>query len=272
MELKLDSFSFRYSPSQPFALSKVSGVIPKGSCCAILGPTGAGKSTLLLGLSGALGADHSSGNGDGRISVGAEVFEPMPDRILFPQVGLCLQDPNIMISGLQETVYDEIRFSLENIGIDPGDHETRVRSVMNDVGISDLSGRKPSSLSGGELQRVALASLLVAQPSILLLDEPVNSLDAEGFTRVARIVRGLHGKTTVVFSDHQLELAILVADSILVMREGEVTFSGTKRQFLNNLGEFKNLLPVGEWQDVIYRLSGADDRLRRALSTVLGFG
>ncbi|MBI4427662.1 MAG: ABC transporter ATP-binding protein [Ignavibacteriales bacterium] len=255
MEIRLDGFSFQYVSSQPTVVSEVSVAVASGACCAILGPTGAGKTTLLLAISGALGAQHSSGTGRGEISVGPHVFRPMPDKVLFPQVGLCLQEPQIMISGLRDTVYDEIKFSLENISVDPELHEEQIVSVMERLGIQHLRDRKPFTLSGGELQRLTLATLLVVQPPVLLLDEPGNSLDDDALSRLVRILRQLRGRTTVLFSDNQPDLAILAADSILIMEDGEVISFGDKKSFLKNLGEFKSSLPVRKWQDVIRVLS-----------------
>ena len=194
----------------------------------------------------------------------------MPQKILFPQVGLTLQESHIMISGLRETVYDEIRFTLENIGLDSLAHEERLKSVMESVGIQHLRNRKPSTLSGGELQRVALATILVGQPSVLLLDEPTNSLDTEAIRRLVKILRGLHGRTTVLFSDYQVELAIVLADFVLVLEEGRKVFFGDKRSFLTQLSQFDDILPTKNWQDVIHRLSKAKSSQSERIARLVG--
>ncbi|MBI3003845.1 MAG: ABC transporter ATP-binding protein [Ignavibacteriales bacterium] len=269
MEITLDRFSFHYAPSQQDVVSGITMGIPKGSCCAVLGPTGAGKTTLLLAISGALAAHYSSGVGEGEIAIGPKVFRPMPDKILFPEVGLALQESHLMISGLHETVRGEVGFSLENIGTDTKVKEEKIVLAMENVGILHLAERNPFMLSGGELQRVVLAALLAVQPAVLLLDEPSNSLDAEATAMLVRILRGLHKNTTVVFSDHQLDLAILVADRFLVLQDGEMVFFGEKKPFLKNLEQFKGFLPVDQWSKVIPQLSRKHAPHIRLLSRLL---
>ena len=270
MEIRLGGFSFRYIASQPRVISDITIAVASGSCCAVLGPTGAGKTTFLSAIAGVLGAHHSAGVGQGEITIGKTNFRPMPQKILFPLVGLTLQESQVMISGLRETVGDEIRFTLENIGLDSLQHEERVEHVMESLGIQHLRERKPTTLSGGELQRVVLASLLVAQPAVLLLDEPINSLDAEATHRLIRILRSLHGSTTVLFTDCQVELAILAADSVLVLEEGRKVFFGDKRSFLTSLPQLGHLLPTKNWQDVLHRLSKAKSIQSERLARVVG--
>ena len=264
MEIEARDFSFRYSESANAALSSLTFAIPSGSCCAILGPTGAGKTTLLYALSGALGAHYSSGRGTGLVRIGGEEFNPVPQNVLFPRVGLALQEPHVQISGLRETVLEEIQFTLENIGLDDNLIEARTIDILRQLRIQHLAERKPGTLSGGEMQRVALASLLVARPPVILLDEPVTSIDGPGCLTLARSIVSLKKKSTVLFTDTGLDLALSVADLILVLAAGQQMFFGEKKLFLQNLQSFSGILPAHIWQSISNKLlSPGTDRQRR---------
>jgi energy-coupling factor transporter ATP-binding protein EcfA2 len=250
MEIEARKISFSFPHARVRALNELSFSLEAGTCCAILGCTGSGKTTLLLALSGALGLHYPNAPAEGTLKIGAEEFSPIPRRILFPAVGLMLQEARVQISGLRETVYDELKFTLENINLDQSLHKERIESTLNDLGIVELAYRNPVYLSGGQMQRVALGTLLVAKPNIILLDEPTQSLDGESVAKLIRIIRSLKGKATVLFSDNQIDLALSVADFILVMAEGRSLFFGTRRDFVQRLGEFAPYLPVDHWLEV----------------------
>jgi energy-coupling factor transporter ATP-binding protein EcfA2 len=226
------------------ALAHVNLTIAPGTICAILGPTNSGKTTLLQAIAGALGSHHHDALASGTIAVGNDVFSPLPDNVLFPTVGLTLQDPYYQLSGLRDTVAEEISLTLESLGIPDTEIEYRTAESLASLGLTHLAHRKPSTLSGGELQRVVLANILVARPPILLLDEPANSLDGIAQRRLASIICALKGSTTVVVADYQLELAMMVADQFVVMDGGRIVFTGDRNHFVDNIPSFQSLLPV----------------------------
>lgn len=254
--LELNRCSVRYAPTAPWVLSELNITVPQGSCCAILGPTAAGKSTLLHLLSGYLGAHHRSADTIGGIRVGKEKFDSLPRRFLFPTVGLVLQDPYVMLSGMHRTVREEIEFTLHNLHADTGTMRQRVDDTLQSLEILRLANRPPSALSGGEAQRVALASVIVAQPEVLLLDEPRNFLDCGGQASLVKIIRTLHRNTTVLFTDFQVELALAVADLILVLREGRTLFFGTRQELLRQYKQFESILFSRDWTELL----GTTDR------------
>ena len=250
------------------ALTNVSLTIAPGSVCALLGPTNSGKTTLLHAITGILGSHHRDAIARGQIKVGDDAFAPLPDRVLFPTVGLTLQDPYYQISGLCDTVVEEISLTLETLDIHGSDIPSRVMALLDKLGLSHLAHRKPSTLSGGELQRVALANILVAQPPILLLDEPSNSLDGTSLRRFASIVCGLKGSTTMIVADYQLELAMLTADQFVVMDGGKIIFSGNRLHFIDNLSGFRALLPVGLLEQTLRSIP--DSTLRKRIMMTIG--
>ena len=270
MEISVKDFTFRYTESTDPALSSLTFNIPSGSCCAILGPTAAGKTTLLYALSGALGALYSSGRGAGSMRIGGEAFNPIPMSVLFPRVGLALQEPHVQISGLRETVLEEIQFTLENIGLDEHLVESGALDILKQMGILHLAERKPGSLSGGEMQRVALTSLLVARPPVILLDEPVTSTDGPGCLTLARTIVSFKKKSTVLFTDTGLDLAVSVADWILVLNTGNKLFFGEKKLFLQNLQFFSNILPTHTWESISNNLLTPGTNRQRRFAQALG--
>ena len=269
MEIAVKDLSFHYTESSDAALSSLTFTIPSGSCCAILGPTGAGKTTLLYALSGALGA-YSSGLGTGSVRIGGEEFNPFPKNVLFPRVGLALQEPHVQISGLRETVLEEIQFTLENIGLDEDLVESGAIDILKQMGILHLAERKPGSLSGGEIQRVALASLLVARPPIILLDEPVTSIDGPGCLTLARTIVSFKKKSTVLFTDTGLDLSLSVADWILVLTAGHQLFFGEKKLFLQNLQSFSEVLQTHTWESISNKLLLPGTNRQRRFARALG--
>lgn len=270
MEIAMKDFSFRYSESSDAVLSSLTFNIPSGSCCAILGPTGAGKTTLLYALSGALGAHYSSSLGTGSVRIGGEEFNPFPKSVLFPRVGLALQEPHVQISGLRETVLEEIQFTLENIGLDEHLVESGAIDILKQMGILHLAERKPGSLSGGEMQRVALASLLVARPPVILLDEPATSLDSSGCLALSRTILSMKDKSTVLFTDVGLDLPLVAADWILVLAAGNQSFFGEKKLFLRNLQSFSEILPTHTWESIANKLHTPGTSRQRRFARALG--
>ncbi|MCI0708401.1 MAG: energy-coupling factor ABC transporter ATP-binding protein [Ignavibacteriae bacterium] len=246
-EISLQGFSLRYSPSADWALAGLTLSIPSGACCAILGPTSSGKTTLLQTLSGLLGKHHPAAEARGALSFKDREQTTIPREMLFPAVGMVLQDPYVMISGIHETVEEEIAFTLQNLGIPQAEIRSRVRETLSMLHLEEFARRHPLRLSGGELQRVALASILVAKPSVLLLDEPRNSLDSAGQDMLARLLRALRGTTTVLFTDYDIDLAMAAADYVVVFDKGICTYHGDKQGFLENFEKFSSILLSDSW-------------------------
>lgn len=261
-------FSFRYSASAQNALSNLTTNIPAGVCCAVLGPTGAGKTTFLHALSGILGKHHSQAIASGAIGIGENIYKPLPKNILFPAVGLALQDPYIQISGIRSTVFEEIAFTLENVGEPIVEAEQKINSILHVLGIRHLSHRKPAELSGGELQRVALATILVAQPKVLLLDEPTNALDTVARTKLKTILRSLKGQTTIIVSDTSLDFSLGLADMFIVLSDGKIVFEGIQRRLLNRLSDFAGLIPIKSWSQIVHHLTTTTSEQDRAASLI----
>ena len=148
----------------------------------MVGPNGAGKSTLCYTIAGFV-PHFFKGELTGAVLVDGSDLQSSTLNEWVLTVGLAFQNPFNQISGAKYTVFEELAFGLENIGIPRDEMIARVEESMKLTGISDLADRSPYSLSGGQQQRVALTSILVMQPKVLVLDEPTSQMDPVGNVR-----------------------------------------------------------------------------------------
>ncbi len=198
--INLDNVSVRFGAQPGAALDGVSLHIAAGEHVAVAGPLGAGASTLLRLLNGVvphlMPADVA-----GRIRVAGQDPLGMPVRAMAGLVGLVLDDPGL--SATQGTVAEEVAFGLESLGVPRDAMRPRVAAALRDVGLDGFDERDPATLSGGEQQRLAIASELVMNPQILVLDEPATNLDPAGGTALLVILRRLVAErgVTVVRAD-----------------------------------------------------------------------
>jgi energy-coupling factor transporter ATP-binding protein EcfA2 len=266
-ELAFHSYSFQYWKDTSQALADINLTVRPGSVCAILGPTNAGKTTLLQSISGILGNHHAHSIVHGSIRIGKQSYDPLPRSVLFPGVGLTTQEPYFQISGLRETVAEEVALTLESLGADRSQVLARTDEILQRLGLSSLADRKPFTLSGGELQRVALATILVAKPPVLLMDEPCNSLDGLAQERLTSIIRSLKNSTTILIADYRIDFALETADEFVVMNKGRILFSGGKKKFVQRLATFGDVLPVTQWIRALKAVQKSPIR-KRILRTV----
>ncbi|MEX1140322.1 MAG: ABC transporter ATP-binding protein [Bacteroidota bacterium] len=245
--ITIDKLSYRYFADGNPVFSDFSLDIPGGTCCALLGPTGAGKTTLLEILSGVAGSQCKTSLAAGSLQIGDERYESIPQAALFPKVGLVLQDPEVQISGIRDTVATEVEFTLEQLSIPVAERERRVRNTLNELALAPLAQRHPQEVSGGERQRVALASILVAAPPFLLLDEPANALDSRSQQLLREILRARKGSTTMIVSDYSIDLSLGLADLFVVLAEGNIVFQGTSADLFRNLDPLRDFLPLDYW-------------------------
>ena len=151
------------------------------------------------------------------------------------KVGLVFQNPFNQISGAKFTVYEEIAFGLENLGVPREEIRTRVEEALTVNGIRDLADRSPYSLSGGQQQRVALTSILVMQPKVLVLDEPTSQMDPIGTREVFDAIRLLAERgMTVVIAEHKVEWIAQFADRVVALYEGKILMDGKPREVLTS--------------------------------------
>jgi energy-coupling factor transporter ATP-binding protein EcfA2 len=138
-------------------------------------------------------------------------------------VGLAFQNPFNQISGAKFTVFEELAFGLENIGVPRDEMKERVAEAMQLTGIGDLAERSPYSLSGGQQQRVALTSILVMQPKVLVLDEPTSQMDPIGTREVFGVIHKMAERgMTVILVEHKVEWVAQFAQRVIALKDGQI--------------------------------------------------
>lgn len=250
LNVSIENLSVRFAGAQHFSIRDLNLKIPPGAICAVLGESGAGKTTLLSTLAGIVGKHHRSSCSVGIIRIGEETYSPIPTEILYPKVGYVMHDPYVQISGVRETVRDEILFTLDNLDLPIAEKDRRMGDIINTFRLAKLTKRKPTDLSGGELQRVVLASICVSRPELLLLDEPTVSLDSFATDRLIQFIRNLSQSATIIFTDNTIESALKVATMVVILANGSIIFEGTRQEFITNLTRFSDILPVGSWVEI----------------------
>lgn len=183
--------SFAYDQGGVPALRNISFNLSKGEVLAVIGPPQSGKTTLGLALSGALRCFFPASQWTGRASVAGVEVKPETFDQLILRAGMLFENPGVQISGTKPTVFEEIAGVLQNIGVARVELRDRVSAVLDQLGVRHLSSRSPVELSGGETQKVALATVLVKNPELVILDQPFSQLDLAGVAHLSRIVQAL---------------------------------------------------------------------------------
>jgi energy-coupling factor transport system ATP-binding protein len=213
---RVEALSFAY-PGAAWSLRDVSFSIGEGEVIALLGPSGSGKSTLLRALAGLVPHFHG-GRFAGRVEVGGlDTRSTRPAR-LAGTVATVFQDPEDQI--VMGRVANEVAFGLENLGVPGPEIAPRAIEALGRVAAAHLAERRTATLSGGELQRVCLASALAMEPALLLLDEPTSQLDPAGAEAFLDAVEDIG--CAAVLSEHRVERALALADRVLYLEEGRV--------------------------------------------------
>lgn len=230
--VSLNRVSFRYLDESEMAGqeressetdSRICGVsldVAYGSCTVLCGRSGDGKSTVLRLIDGLAGT-FFPGEREGAVLVGGTDVHDLSPRHRTEGMGVVMQDPRSQF--FMGIVADEIAFSLENLGTEPGATVARVREAAELCGVKDLLSEKLTELSSGQKQRVALAAAIACRPGILVLDEPTSNLDAAGSEALVGILARLKGEgVAIVVSEHRLHRFLPVADEFVCMRSGRV--------------------------------------------------
>jgi energy-coupling factor transport system ATP-binding protein len=218
--LAYSAVAFGY-PDGPLAVDGIDLDVRAGEILLVVGASGSGKSTVLRAANGIV--PHSTGgrfHGD-VVAFGRSIRTHRP-RELADVVGFVHQDPEAQF--VVDRVEADIAFVLENLALAPAVMRRRVEEVLDALGIAHLRDRNPATLSGGERQRCAIAGVLAAAPSAIVLDEPTSQLDPQGAEAVLATVARLNADlgTTVLLAEHRLERAAPFADRALVMEDGRI--------------------------------------------------
>lgn len=226
-KIKLEAFSFSYPNGERNALDHIDLTIHSGAFVVVCGRSGCGKSTLLRNLKPIL-TPH--GAREGRILFDGQEVNCLSHREQSQKIGFVLQNTEAQI--VTDRVWHELAFGLENLGMPTEEIRANVAEMATFFGMQSWFHQRVCDLSGGQKQLLNLASVMVMQPEVLILDEPTAQLDPiaaeEFFQMLSKINREMG--TTIILSEHRLEEAFSLADQVVVLEEGRCVAVGTPGQ------------------------------------------
>jgi energy-coupling factor transporter ATP-binding protein EcfA2 len=224
--------TFTYQDGIVPALRALSFEQGRGEMIGIMGASGAGKSTLAKCLN-RLVPEFEGGDFHGIVMIGRTRLDGLRVCEAAAQVGMVFQDFEAQL--FSTSVALEVAFAMEQVGMERAEMRTRMKSALAGVGLAGFEDRDPTSLSGGEKQRLAIASVLALRPSIIVLDEPTTDLDPEGKAEVFSLIAKLREQgLSLIVIEHESE-ELLRADRIIVLRDGAVAADGTTAAVMTNV-------------------------------------
>ncbi|GLX68067.1 energy-coupling factor transporter ATPase [Paenibacillus glycanilyticus] len=233
----IERLTFAYPGSDQFAIQDISLSIREGEFITLCGNSGCGKSTLLKQLKTEL-APH--GKRSGQVRYRGMLLEEVERRVQVSEIGYVLQSPDNQI--VTDKVWHELAFGLESLGCSESEIRRRVAETASFFGIQQWFHKKVTELSGGQKQLLNLASVMVMQPKVLLLDEPTSQLDPIAATEflgtLGKINRELG--VTILLTEHRLEEALPMSDRVIVMDESRIIAVGTPKEAGKRLRELRH--------------------------------
>lgn len=230
--IEVKGLKYKYPHTSKLVLDGIDFEADKGQFIGIIGENQAGKSTLCQAFAGLVPTMFRGAYG-GKVIIDGVEASKVPIAVLCQKVGLVFQNPFNQLSGAKDTVFEEIAFGLQNLGIPREEIGKRVDKALKLLDIIKYKDRNPFDLSGGQIQRVAIASILAMEPEVLVLDEPTSQLDPQGSEDVFLVVEKL-AKTgiTIIMVEQKMEKLAAYCDKILLLHRGsQVAYDVPERIF-----------------------------------------
>ena len=238
--ISVKNLGFVYQGGKTAALDGINIEIPDGDFVGITGTSGAGKTTFTFALNGII-PQKIKGDFYGAVTVDGVDTAEHPAEDFARKVGQVFQDIDSQM--VASVVEDEILCGLENFGVPHEEIGLRVDKVLKDLGIEDLRDREISSLSGGQKQKVAIASMLALEPEVIVLDEPTGELDPESSREIFKILTALNRDKgiTVIIVEQKIMLLCEYVKHMMVLDKGKIAFYGTPGDMASFIDTFKDL-------------------------------
>lgn len=231
---ELKNVNYQYPLSKKKALKNVNCILEAGKFYGLIGENGGGKTTLCNLIRGLVPHFYQGELTGEALIFGKDIHEHNADDLAV-RIGYVFQNPFNQMSGIKETVFEEIAMGLENLGVEKEEIIRRVTEVCRLLKIEQLIERNPNELSGGQRQRVAFAAIIAMDNELLVIDEPTSQLDPQGTEDVFEIIKTLKASgKTILLVEHKIDLIAEYCDEVIVMREGEVICAGKTQEILSD--------------------------------------
>ena len=218
----LDDVSYTYPTSVNPVIKHINLSLAKGKIYALVGRNGSGKTTFCNIIRGFV-PHFYHGTLTGDVIINGKNIKDEDLGSLALEIGYVFQNPFNQISGIKETVFEELAYGLENFGVPREEIIKRVEEMIEIVKLSELQDKNPMELSGGQQQRVALASILIMDPDIIVIDEPTSQLDPQATESVFKIIEFMKNKgKTIILVEHKIDLIAEFADEVIIIDDGEI--------------------------------------------------
>lgn len=220
--LKVEHLKYKYPLTTTLALDDLSFDIQPGEFIGVIGENGAGKSSLCQALVGLIPNFYKGAYGGKVLLDDCEVAKTELAEVC-KRIGIVFQNPFNQVTGAKLTVYEEIAFGLENMGLSRLEMIERIDEALALLNITDYKMRHPFDLSGGQMQRMAIASIIAMRPEVIVLDEPTSQLDPQGSEEVFQAVEQLtKQKITIIMVEHKMEKIASFSDRVMLLHQGKL--------------------------------------------------
>ena len=233
--ISFKNVSYKYPYMEGFALQELNYAFETGKCYGIIGANGSGKTTFCNLLRGMI-PHFFEGDLTGEVLIEGNDLRNWDSNLLSTKIGYIFQNPFTQISGIKDTVFEEIALGLENLGVEKEALIDRVIEVVKLLKLEQLIKKNPNNLSGGQKQRVVFASIIAMNNDILVIDEPTSQLDPESSAEIFSIINLLkeQGKT-IFLVEHKVDLIAEYSDEVIVLKDGHIALSGSALDVLSNI-------------------------------------
>lgn len=236
--IELKQVSFYYPEGVTPALTQIDLAVPAGGFVLVCGPSGSGKSTLLKHMKS---SQIPFGKGTGELLFKGKDLETMELGESARSIGFVGQNPDNQI--VTDTVWHELAFGLENLGVPVEEIRKRTAETAQYFGMTEWFRQPVETLSGGQKQMLNLASVMVMQPEVLILDEPTAQMDPIGARRFFHTLKGLQQEigTTIILSEQRLEEVMPLAQDLVYMENGQIVAQGPVQESLKILADYEKI-------------------------------
>ncbi|MED5580173.1 MAG: ABC transporter ATP-binding protein [Nitrospinota bacterium] len=253
--ISFENFSFRYPDSEFEALRKINFEIQRGDIILITGSSGCGKSTLLKSICG-FTPRETGGSSEGRLYISGNEISKFSIRQISQTIGFLFQDCENQL--ICSNVREELAFGPQNLGLKKNEILNRIDFALEMTKSKKLEFNNCTNLSGGEKQKIALASILAMKPEILLLDEPTSQSDHEGVKSFSRSISEIKSNynPTIIFAEHRNNRIMPIANRLVIMEKGSIVGDFRKREFSDAYEILNKLkLEIPSWIEISKKMN-----------------